>query len=207
MIRLATAALAEVVGLKAATLYVDALFVIDKTFQQVTGFNSELLNRMDDASLLASLSGPDGPDPERLVIVGQLFQEEAEIYASIQQPDEARWRWVRALNLYVEAALTAGAENFSPPVEEIQILLQKLDLPQLPIETLYPLFCYQEQAGDYAQADQSLKQILEKSGSSPDIMAEIRSFYQRMLDKTDQELEQGGLIRTEIENRLENLTG
>ncbi len=202
LIRLATQALAKILGLKAAGLYTDALYLIDQMLEQVVGLKADLINNVEDDSVIAMLTRDGKLDTDRLLIAAELIKEEADILAAQKQVAESHWRYLRCLNFYLDVVLDGGPTELPTPVEQIDALTAMLDEKDLPVETQFSLYAYYEGAGRYAQAGAALERLLQATHTQEDLLEERREFYQRLASKTDAELGKGGMTRKEVEAAL-----
>jgi len=180
MVRLAVAALAQILGLKQFSKYQQAQDLIAVTLTHLTGMDGRLLISLNDDTLLAVLSNRQGLDYDRILIVADLLKEDGEIYAATNQPDVARPYYLRALSLYLEAAL--GPLEY-PPDEmsaRVDATLAALSPAPLPVDSLYPLWFYLEKTGQYGRAIQTLDALFRQAGPDPDLKAQGVAFYQRL---------------------------
>jgi hypothetical protein len=207
MINQAIYVLRKILGLKGAGKYQEALLEIDLMLEALLGLKSSLVKRLDDESILNSLTQQEKLDTDRLYVVAELIREEGEILAEMQREEESALSFLRALHFYLEVVLSGGAPTFNLPHEHIKDLFQRLHAYQLPSDTLYLLFCYYEDTGRYARASS----VLEKMGNDPKTQAEVIQeqieYFERLLEKTDEVLLSGGVTRADIEKRLEELQG
>lgn len=204
-IRLATIALAKILGLRQSGLYQDALFLIDQTVEQLIGVKSDLINSLDDTGILSMLSSQDGIDTDRLTLIADLIKEQGDILAIVEKKTESEWRYLRALNFYLEVYHRGGNLNLPAPDNKI-IELAGLILPsKLPPETAFSLFSFFEQTGHLAQASATLTSMVDNLGAVDDLIDEGKRFYHRLLDLPRSELETGGMDISEIKSRLADL--
>jgi hypothetical protein len=189
-----------VIGLKAALLYTDALYVIDQALEQVTGLKPDLLSQMDDASLLAFINGEGGPDPDRLMVTADLFYEAADIHTSVGNQIEAKNLHQRALLLYLEAALVPDlpTRQAMDAGEKIDSILNRIPLDELPTGILYSLFCLYEIKKSFKLAERALLTMQKLSPPSAELEAEVQAFNRRMSGLSDLELSLGGLSRSDF---------
>jgi tetratricopeptide (TPR) repeat protein len=206
-INLALTALANIIGLKTAGLYQNALFEIDQFLEQLLGLRSYMIKDLSDEAILTLASIPDGLDTDRLFIIAELIKAEGDIYAAQNYTADSQLDYLRSLNFFIEVVLNGGALNFPQPHDKIENLVKALDFTKLPQETLYDLFQYYEHMGDYNKAEEALVQLTKLSESDESILQEHTEFYVRLLAKSDKELAKGGLSRSHIEGKLEELTG
>jgi len=205
MINLALAALASIVGLKTASKYYEAFIEIDQTLEQLLGLRADLVRRLDDNSILAALTIHGSLDVDRLWIVAELYNEEGDIYNAQNNPTQGYWSYLRSLNFYLYGVLEGGGKHLPEPVEKIQALVQTLQSDDLPPETLFSLFYFYEQMGEYTKAEVTLERLMTVPGAQEDIRAEMIDFYQRLLEKSEANLVKAGLTRAQVEDRLAKL--
>ncbi len=115
---------------------------------------------------------------------------------------------LKALNLFLGVALLEN-KNFTAKYRySLDNLIHQMKSFSLPEETLYSLFLYNEQQGQFAKAEDLLYELKErKADRTLNIQwtDEAECFYKRLLEKTEEELEAGNLPRPEIEDALRKL--
>jgi hypothetical protein len=164
MIRLATAALVQIVGLKKAGQYPEARQAIDQALEEVLGLKSDLIRAMDDESLLSALTQQERLDTDRLIILADLFYEEADILSRQGKLTDSRASALRALNFYLDVILDWGRDRIATKYEKIEELVATLGERDLPPQTLFALYFYYDQVGEIAAA----RRMLESLKSFPD---------------------------------------
>ncbi len=205
LINQAIAALLYIVGLKQSGQYQEALQAIDQTLEQLIGLRADLIRRLEDRKLLDSLTLQGRLDTARLLLVADLFNEEADILARQNHPEESYWSQLRALNFYLEVFFNDGISRDAKLPEKIKAAAGMLDGRQLPLDTLVSLFSYHEQSNNYAGASRDLDLLLETPGGRSDLLDEARDFYRRLLDMPDEELDWGGISRDQVKQKLNDL--
>jgi hypothetical protein len=176
--------------------------VLDQMLEELFGLHAGLIKQLDDRSLFDALTSQGTLDNDRLMIAAELFLEKGELFELQKNDQESYWQRLRALNFYLEAALSGGPANFPDPREKIQVVSSKLDAYDLPAETLFSLFSYHELAGELARAAQLVDRLAAMPALQEEMQGERADFYGRLLDKSDAELAQGNLTRAEVEARL-----
>ena len=202
MINQFVAALQMIIGLKAAGQYGQALQAIDQALEQLLGLKADLIKRLDDQTLLSSLTHNGKLDTDRLAILADLFKEEGDILASLNRPQESFSSHLRALNFYIEVGLSSLPEQLPDPDQKLLDLFHQLDKFRLPHQTLYGLFAYCEKSGRFAQAASILGRLADDPSLRAEVQQEFQQFYRRLLDKPSADLQRGNLPRAEIERRL-----
>ncbi|HEY4389095.1 MAG TPA: DUF6483 family protein, partial [Ktedonobacteraceae bacterium] len=76
---------------------------------------------------------------------------------------------------------------------------------ELPASTQTLLFRYYEYSGQYARAEDTLFGLLETAPVSQDLYAQGLAFYQRLQQKSSQDLVAGNFSREEVEEGLSEL--
>jgi hypothetical protein len=202
MINQAVAALVAIAGFKKAGQYQQAQQAIDQALEQLLGLRADLIHRLDDEAILRALTRQDKLDVERLALVADLFKEEGDVLAAQGQAANSQASYLRALNFYLEAGL---ADETPPPpalTQKAWALAIQLGPPALPDDTLWALFCYAEQAGQYNSAESALSHLAARPGVYADLRPELLAFYQRLLALPPTELARHGLSRAQIEEKL-----
>jgi hypothetical protein len=204
-IRMATAVLAHIIGLKKAGQYQAAQGEIDHMLEVIFGLRVALLKRLDDQSWLETLTQRDMLDTERLLIAADLLKEEGDLLALQNRPEESYESSLRALNFYLEAALD---KDTFPELEicvKVDELRRRLGSRELPDDTLYALFDFSELREDYPQAESILEKLAQIPGLSEEALQEQMAFYERLLDKSPADLARAGVSPAQIKDRLATL--
>jgi hypothetical protein len=158
-INLAIAALAKILGLKTAGQYQAALYEIDQLLEQLIGLRSYMIKNLSDEGILAMLSNSEGVDTDRLLIVADLIKHEGDILGEKKYAEDSAANYARALNFYLEVQLSGGPRYLDPPDVQIEELLKQLNSSEFPAETLFNLYLYFEQKGEYARSEEVLWEI------------------------------------------------
>lgn len=202
MINQLVAALQMIIGLKAAGQYGQALQAIDQALEQLLGLKPFLIKRLSDEAIIDSLGQGESLDKDRLLILADLFKEEGDIYSALDRTNESFSSHLRALNFYIEASFAGDSQEQAEPDEKLEDLYHQLSKFHLPPPTLYGLFAYFENTGRYSKAIRILSILQDDPSLRDEVRVEQHSFYQRLRDKTDAELQEGGITRSEVEQHL-----
>jgi tetratricopeptide (TPR) repeat protein len=202
MLNQLVAVIQMIIGLKAAGQYGQALQAIDQALEQLLGLKPDIAKRLSDEAILNSLTQANSLDTDRLLIVADLFKEEGDVYAALNRPTESFSSHLRALNFYIEAALAGVEGDRQEPDDKLEDLYHQLSKYQLPSTTLYGSFTYFEGTGRFKMAASILSQLLDVPALREEVHRESLAFYQRLREKSDLDLENGELTRSEVEERL-----
>ncbi len=158
IINQALAVLMTAVGLRKAGKYSDALQAIEQAVQQLTLLPANLIDQMDETSLLSTLTTQGQLDVGRLAILADLVQEQGEIFSSWSRAAQADLSFARALRLHLEAVLADAAGLTTENMGKIEYLYRRLKDRDLPVDTWLAL-------SDYYQRLLSIdEQVLLKNG-------------------------------------------
>jgi hypothetical protein len=205
MIRQGTAVLARIIGLKKAGDYQEALQEVDQSLEQILGLDVELIRLLDDESLYRILTKNEQLDLDQLGLLADLFKEEGDILDLQDQKPESNNCYIRSLNYYLMMSINQDPSHpieLSQKIKEIILILGDCDLPN---ETLFNLFSYFENIGEYANADNILTKLATRSEVKSDVRSEMSSFYHRLLEMNPEGLEAGGLSLQQIKSKLKDI--
>jgi Family of unknown function (DUF6483) len=207
MINQALAALAAMVGLKTAWRYQEAEHLFYETLESLFGLRAGLLLQLDDDRLIDMMTYQGDLNLQLLVVVADLFREEGEIQQARGNLSSARNHALRALNFYLEAILSGQAAPDADLSGKAERLIQSLLGVPLPDTTTYLLFKYYQGIGHYRAAEGALAALEASLGRNEYILNEYRDYYTGLLKKSDRELKNEGMDRSEIRNKLDLILG
>jgi hypothetical protein len=197
--------LAKVIGLKTAGQYQEAQEQIDQALESLFGMRADLIKRLDDETLFASLKVQGNPDTERIALAGKFFQEEGDVLTAQRDQEGGKWSYIRALNFSLEAALNGKYDD--PELKKnLTYLVNSLQGIELPPDTAFGLFCYHEESGNYKEADMILRTLGNQLDEKDAIQDERAAYYNRLLEKSDAELVEGGFARLQVVEALNSIT-
>lgn len=183
MIRMATAAMAEILQLKKGGQYPQAMQAIDQALEEVLGLKADLIRAMDDESLLSALTQRDSLDTDRLLLIAELFYEEGDILSKQGKLAAGQASSLRSLNFYLDVVLDWGAERVSSRFEKIEELVGRLGEQTLPPQTSFALYFYYEQIGEFSEARRMLEKLKEYPDWREDALQEEAEFERRIAGK------------------------
>ena len=174
----ALAALMTAIGLRKAGKYLEAQQAIHQAIEQLTSLSANLVEQMDDASLLSLLTVQCKLDIGRLAILADLFQEEGEILSRLGQSHEGYFATMRALRFTLEVFMADDGHLSAENIGKIETLNLRLKERDLPVETQLALSDYYQRLLDMddqmlaaggtsrKQASQALAKLQDQLGSS-----------------------------------------
>ena len=142
IINQAIAALMTAIGLRKAGKFSEARQAILQAIEQLTTLPANLVEQMEDGSFLSILRTQGLLDVGRLAILGDLYQELAEILFKLNQAVQGSISLASALRFYLEAALFEAATLSTENIGKVEVLVQRLKEHALPVETQLGLTDY-----------------------------------------------------------------
>ena len=132
-------------------------------------------------------------------LLGMPDQELVNIFTLGGQLDVDRC-YIAAQLLFCEAKARKTDRHGSKAISTVYEILQELPDKDFPTEIFEKLFLFYEYSGEYARAEDCLFRLTESGVDSA--LKTGESFYERLMEKTDQELEDGNLPRAELKEGL-----
>lgn len=187
--------------------------LIDEQFKQTLGMGSGFLHSLPDETLLSMLTTLGSLNVEKCWLVALLLKAEGDLYADEQDESKSYYSYLKSCNLFLEALYDQNQQKDIEKIAEIEELLEKLEEYELPLRTRQLLFWYFEYTERYAEAEDTLFNILEAEAFDEtesiedveEILAKGEAFYARLLSKNDSALESGHFSRAEIRAGLVRL--
>ena len=177
MINQALAVLMIALGLKRAGQFSEALQAFDQALETLLGLNARLAKQLNDSQLLNMLTFQEKLDVERLLVLAEIYREEAEVYTLQGQAESSQLAAQSSLRLYLEAALASEANPNLKLIQKIEALRLKIAATALPVETRLALLDYLDRL--LASDDD----FLAAAGlSRPDLLATFSSLDSPDLD-------------------------
>jgi tetratricopeptide (TPR) repeat protein len=187
---------------KDAKEYLGAVTEIKKAGKMFLGLGPEAMDSLSDSDLIHLWRVAHDLDAEKCALAAQIFKAEGEIYEDEGNDDKAVASYLKSLSLLTE---TINFLKEKIPVElitSVDFLADHLDIATLPFPLQQKLFTTYATIGRFAKAEDLLYEMVNEDASFAD---EGRKFYRQLLKRSDRELEQGNLPRTEVVEGLAKL--
>lgn len=165
--------------------YAAAHKLIDEQSKQIYGMGIGFMRSVPEETLLSMLTSFDTLDTEKCWLLATLLKAEGDIYEDQDNASESYYSYIRSLNLFLEVLLLGTANTDKNIVPEIDELLARLSVYDLPGRSKLLLFRYFDHIHQYARAEDLLFEMLESSNSNQDILTDGINFYQHLLKKSD----------------------
>jgi tetratricopeptide (TPR) repeat protein len=203
-----TAVVGQLMGLRKEMKHDQVFVVVNETLEKYFRMNSKMIQSLSDTDLLNLLKNNDELDNEKAITIAYLLKAEGESYEAIGSTDESYKRYLTSLTLYLAAVENDAYVDVINFHFEIDDLLEKLQIYELPTHYKLQLFDYFIKTEQYDLAENKLFELIERDPSSEneaaiDITKKGLRFYERLLLKDDAELLAGGLPRNEVVEGLD----
>ena len=172
---------------------------IQSASQQYLGLRFDFLLGIPNQELVNIFSIGGQLDGERCYIAAQLFILEAKAREA-EHPEGSYGCYLRALDLLLICVRQLDEALKNEAISAIDEILQTVRDNNLPMDIYEKLLFFYEYRNEYAKAEDCLFKIAENGVDSA--LKTGESFYERLMEKTDQELEDGNLPRSELEEGL-----
>jgi hypothetical protein len=200
--------LARILGLTKGREFMDALALLQMTFREQLGTDLNTFLTVPDDRMVDFLTfgQTEVVALTRSGLAVALLQAAAHLYQAQSKEDQGLPYLQKALNLLLEIEL-AGEEPLELPefVPTVDDLIEDVDLHRLTLDSRGTLVFYFEREGEYATAEKVLNMMLADRPDDQEIHDLAVSFYEYLLDESDEQLAEGGLPREQVITALEQL--
>jgi hypothetical protein len=202
MITILTRMIARILLLKNKKEFPEALLDIQTTGKTLLGIDGDMARQLSPSQIMQLFGSDLTVAVPKSYVAGILFKEEADVRALMGEDEEPVRLYLRSLTLFLDVYAWAKEPIEPDHLKVIDEVVGKLGDFVLPVDLLEKLFRFREEAGEYDKAENVLYDILEVK---PAFKAQGIVFYERLLEKKDEDLEKGGLPREEVVQGLEEL--
>jgi hypothetical protein len=202
MIDLLVKALTKALLHKKAYEYPQAKQEIAGAYKSLLGVSPEFIHSFSDEQLMGLL----GKDVEtvgvKCYILGSLLKEEADIYRISKEEGKSISVYAKSLSLLLTAFLDTSVPIEPEHPTKIDACVQALRSVEIPQHILEKLFAFYEIAQRYDKAEDVLFDLVTFDTS---VVISGLAFYERLLNKSSDELTAGGLPRNEVLDGIDTL--
>lgn len=206
MIEEMTEAVGSMLGLRREQKNEEALEKLDGLLKRNFRMSEQMLRSLPPEELILLFRQRDGVDAESLQLVARMLQENGEIRENMGEEQEAAAVRIKALHVYLYAAVNGGSRELVDYPKRIAELSAMLERYRLPADAERLVMLYEEQEGRYIKAEDAMYRMLNASPESDKhVLEEGRMFYARLIGLDEDKLRAGGLTREEVEEGIEAL--
>ncbi len=195
-------ALARIMFFRETKSYDAALLEIDNAGRSLLGLNTETIERLPADGLKDVLGSDPALLMSRLYTAGVLLKEKAEIFDLMEGERDSVPLYLKALRLMTENIEGIEELDGEKAITNVDAAVEKLKEYELPDDLERRLVSYFEHTGRYDRSEDLIFEMIERD---PAFVDEGISFYERLLAKSDSDLQNGRLPRNEVEDALNEL--
>lgn len=186
----------------------EALNVIDNTLKALFRLGSKFFKSFSDENLIDMIKTDGTINADKCIMMAKLLEEEAAIIEALGDTNEAFFINLKSLNLFLEAYLNkdenCDLQNF---FSDIDIIIEKINDYKVPLVLQSKMIDYYLKTQNYDKAEDILYEMLEDNNFNKDTLQKGISFYESLLTKTEEDLENGNLSKEEVSESLLILKG
>jgi hypothetical protein len=201
------AMLAKIAGLAKNEQWQEASATVSDEFKRLTGADAATVLQMSETELLARLIQGE---PVHVVemkgfMLATLLKTQGDLITGQGRLEEGRQYYLKGLHLLLDTFGRSEIVERPDFVPAIETFLTGLRDAPLPMKTSAMLMRHYEQTGEFARAEDTLFGILDAGPDQVEFLDFGRSFYQRLLELSDDALVVGNLPRAEVKAGLAEL--
>lgn len=197
-----TQMIAKVFSLKQERKHTEALWELDELFKRQFRLNSDLLRSLSAADIEQLFRIHGYLEADKLQSAVRLMEEEASLLLDLEREEEAVMLYTKVFQLYLKSALQGADLKLIGLTERIGMVRERLRSYALPETAMRDYYAYTEQQGMYAEAENTLYQLLDNGKME---YSEAVQFYQRLQLKLPEDLAKGGLPLEEVHEGMDEL--
>jgi len=137
-------AISKILKLKKEKNYKKALSAIDKTYNELFGFNSLFINSYGTEDLISIVSTDGVPDINKCIIIATLLKEEGEIYEARNRKDISRMRYLKSLDIFLRGFLSESEIKMDADFYDLEKVVEKSGEENLSSDVKKRLYEYYE---------------------------------------------------------------
>lgn len=184
----------------------EALIVIDNTLKDLFRLGFKFFNSFSDENLIDMVKTDGTINADKCIMMAKLLEEDAEILEDLGNSDESFYIYLKSLNLFLEAFLNKDEDcDLQGFFSDIDIIIEKICDYKVPVILQNKMIDYYIKTKNYDKAENILYEILEENDFNKNLLEKGISFYEELLNKDDEDLENGNLSKEEIIESLSSL--
>ncbi|MCR2803450.1 DUF6483 family protein [Paenibacillus soyae] len=203
MISQMTEAIGQVMGLRKQMKQEEALLVLEELLDKHFRLSGKLIRSLTDEDLMKVMTTNGIVDTDHLQAIAIILKQEALLHGELGRETECFGLYNRSLRLFLRLSLMKAEPTLVEPNEQIEELLELVREYELPVPTKRLLMEWHEAEGKYDQVENVMFELVKERALPAQDAAGV---YARLLAKSDEELEAGGLPREEIRQGLAELS-
>ena len=178
-----------------------ALEKIEEAYNGLLFLGSDKVKYLDFDEIIKNNTFGDILNKDNIEIIATLLFEEADIIEKINGNNLISLDYFqKSFMLFNRITEQNNSKKYFEKINEITIKLNNYEPTN---EVIFLMYKYFEMNGLYGKAEDKLYELMENK--YPNIKNEIKLYYNKLLEKCDEELEEGNLPRNEILEEMKNI--
>lgn len=178
--------------------------MVNEAFKKLLGLNSELAGSLSYNDLMKLVGAYESAEAMKFVILAQLLKLDGDMYKAEGENIRSFNIYIKSLIIYIKSALL-DSDCLEQGEEIINEIINEIGEYELPNDSRVLIFKYFELVNKFDKAEDMLFDLLEDTDNEEDIVQEGVNFYERLLEKTEEALEDGNLPLEEVQDGIERL--
>lgn len=213
MVEQFTNALGALLRLKKQLKPQEAMNFLGETYKRLFGLHPNVAKALSERDLVELLRREGEATREKLLILGKLLQEEADLSDMLDRHSESHRLRLKSLHVMLSAASEPQTEQWLDVPGEVDRLLEQLEGYTLPMTTKQLLWTYYGTANAFAKAEDVLFELLEQFKDRDEgsreaygaLLEEAVAYYEQLLTLDSETLEAGRLPMDEVQESLDEI--
>jgi len=178
--------------------------MVNEAFKRLLGLNSELAGSLSYIDLMKLVGAYEAAEALKFVILAQLLKLDGDMNKAEGEEIKSFNIYLKSLNIYIKAVIldTDCLEQGEKIIDDIVHEVEEYELPK---ESRLLMFNYYELVNKFDKAEDMLFDLLEDTDNEEDVVEEGVNFYERLLEKPEEALEDGNLPLEEVQEGIKRL--
>lgn len=182
--------------------YIEAEKEIESAAKTIVGLDLNLIKILNVEDVLKLMKTSD-VYAGRCLISAELLKEYGDILGEKERINESMDIYIKSLWLYLETILTKELPEPEVYYDRINFLIKNLTTPETDTDLKLKIFQYFEFSGQYSKAEDVLFELMDSDTEG--IKDKALKFYERLQNKTVEELGKGNFSHGEVEESIEEI--
>lgn len=179
--------------------------LVNEALKRLVGLSPDIAESLAYRDIIKFIGAYESADSVKLMILGNLLKLLGDIYKAEDNFSKSFNLYLKSLNIYAES-LSLDTETClvqcRDNIESVIEIVREYDLPD---DCQYSIFQCFEASGKFDKAEDMLYELIENPNCEINMYQKGINFYERLLTKSESELEEGNLPLDEVKYGLEHI--
>ncbi|MDP4179304.1 MAG: DUF6483 family protein [Bacillota bacterium] len=197
--------LKRIVELLSKEEFIDAENEMNETMQRLSGLSADTVEVLSYEQLISLMKLDWETGNNKCLVIGIILTKKGDKAALMNDTDKSCNYYFKALNILINTFDTDVDERLTKYFSFIDYLIDKLEEYEFSLELDEKILKYYEYISRYDKAEDLLFDMLEKNNWDQSLVISGVQFYERLLEKDEDELVNGNLPIDEVKQGIEDL--